>query len=365
LLYGYFALSAFWSQFPLASLKRLVQDFGCVLVALVILTERNPNEAMRTVFVRVAYVLFPLSVVFIRYFPHIGRTVSSVSGTHMLSGVTGHKNSLGLLTMVLGLVILWDLIEGRNSKSQPRTRSERWARPLALLIGLYLLVICQSATSVVCFVLGVSVLLARKRLAAMRNARRLILGAVVGIGFLLILEQAFGLSDVVFKALGRDSTLTGRTDIWRVTRAKNTHELIGAGFRGFWESQDGESVYRELRMNRLLTAHNGYLEVYLNGGLIAVVLLGLVIVRAGSIAIDKLLKGRPLGDIALLFWILGVLYNNSESDFFILTPLWFTWLLVTINWRIAPQQQSASSTSMKAPETLHIRNARVLQYGIS
>ena len=76
-----------------------------------ILTEKDPAASLRVVFVRVSYILFPLSVVFMRYFPDIGRVYSSVSGTQMPCGVTGHKNLLGQMTLVFCLVLLWDLME--------------------------------------------------------------------------------------------------------------------------------------------------------------------------------------------------------------------------------------------------------------
>ncbi len=59
-MFAFFLCSALWSPFPLPTVKRLVQEFGWVLVAPIILTERDPAAAMRVVFVRVSYILFPL-----------------------------------------------------------------------------------------------------------------------------------------------------------------------------------------------------------------------------------------------------------------------------------------------------------------
>ena len=67
--YLFFALSVLWSGDPFGSAKRLTKDFGLIFVILVILTEKNPMEAIRAVYFRCAAVLFPLSVLFIKYFP--------------------------------------------------------------------------------------------------------------------------------------------------------------------------------------------------------------------------------------------------------------------------------------------------------
>src|SRR5450755_2458527 len=75
-LYLFFALSVLWSGDPLGSTKRLFKDFGMLFVISVMLTEKNPLEAVRAVYVRCAMVLFPLSVLFIRYFPDMSRDFS-------------------------------------------------------------------------------------------------------------------------------------------------------------------------------------------------------------------------------------------------------------------------------------------------
>jgi len=77
LTYGYFALSTLWSDVPLLSMKRIIKDFGLLPVALVFLTEENPVRAIRVVFVRIAYILFPLSIITIKWFPETGRVASN------------------------------------------------------------------------------------------------------------------------------------------------------------------------------------------------------------------------------------------------------------------------------------------------
>ncbi len=178
-IYAFFLCSVLWSPFPVPTAKRVVQEFGCVLIAPIILTEKDPAASLRVLFVRVSYVLFPLSVIFIRYFPDIGRVVSGVSGAHMLCGVTDHKNSLGQVTMVFCLVLLWDLMETRKYETTSGTKPDRWVRLVNLGIGLYLLVVSNSATSWICFLLGVVLLFGGRRLAVMKNARRVFLLSVL------------------------------------------------------------------------------------------------------------------------------------------------------------------------------------------
>jgi O-antigen ligase len=327
LIYFYFALSAFWSDMPLVSLKRLVKDFGCVLVALVLLTEENPAEAVRTVFVRVAYFLFPLSLVVGKYFPEIGRGYTN-DGDPMFTGLTTQKNTLGQVVFVFGLIILWDLIETVMSKGGPERKHQSWIRPGIFLLGVWLLVTCDSQTSLVCFVVGIIVLWSSGRLVQMKHGKRVLISCLaVGI-CLAAADKTFGFSEIVIRALGRNPTLTGRTDIWRVVKEQKTDPLIGEGFYIFWDSAKGGAVVDSL--TRIQSTHNGYLEMYVDGGLLGDILLGCLLLLGGRRVINRLFSGAALGRIGLVFWVIAIIYNLSESSFFRLNALWFTLLLVMI-----------------------------------
>ena len=69
----YCGLSVLWSDYPELSFKRWVKQIGSVLMVLVVLSDPEPERAVTALFKRVAYVLVPLSVLFIKYYPDIGR----------------------------------------------------------------------------------------------------------------------------------------------------------------------------------------------------------------------------------------------------------------------------------------------------
>jgi O-antigen ligase len=327
LIYFYFAMSAFWSDMPFVSLKRLIKDFGCVLAALVILTEKNPAEAVRTLFARVSYLLFPLSVVFIRYFPEIGRQPTR-AGENMFTGVTTQKNTLGEVVFVFGLIILWDLIEIHKGENRPGKKSAMLIRLGMILMGLWLLVTCDSQTSLLCLTLGVFIFWAAGRLLRMQNGKPVLIASLVAVTCLMAADKTFGFSEIIIKALGRNPTLTGRTDIWRVVLEQRTDPLIGQGFLVFWDSDKGRAVGDALM--KINSTHNGYLEMYVDGGLVGDILLALLLLVFGNRVINRLFTENPLGRIGLVFWVLAIIYNLSESSFFRLDPLWFILLLVII-----------------------------------
>src|SRR5713101_5698507 len=68
ILFLAFAFASFlWSDFPFVALKRWFRDLGNYLVILVVLTETEPLEAVRTVLRRSCYLLIPLSILIIKY----------------------------------------------------------------------------------------------------------------------------------------------------------------------------------------------------------------------------------------------------------------------------------------------------------
>src|SRR5579862_6499937 len=82
-----FALfSCLWSDFPFVALKRWFRDLGSYLVILVVLTDTHPLEAVRTVLRRLCYLLVPLSILLIKYFPELGRQYEVWSGHAMFVG---------------------------------------------------------------------------------------------------------------------------------------------------------------------------------------------------------------------------------------------------------------------------------------
>jgi exopolysaccharide production protein ExoQ len=326
-VYLYFCLSVLWSELPLVSLKRLAKDFGAILVGLVVLTESDPEEAVNILVARVSYLLFPLSIVLGKYYPEIGRTYSK-SGEPMFAGLAQEKNSLGQTVMVLGLVLMWSLIELHKERDRAQDRSQRRILMGMVLLGGWLLIECDSKTSLVGLLLGTGVLWGSGHLLRLRNGKPVLVCCLAASLCVAVMDKTFNLSEVVIKALGRNPTLTGRTEIWRHVKEQKTNPLIGEGFYVFWDSDKGQAVIDATL--EIKSAHNGYLEAYVDGGLVAVVLLVLMLLSCGDRVINRMFAGDSLGKLGLAVWLVAIVYNLSEASFFRLTPLWFVLLLVLV-----------------------------------
>ena len=62
-------------------------------------------------------------------------------------------------------------------------------------------------------------------------------------------------------------------------------------------------------------AHNGYLETYLDGGLIGLFLLIILLFTSLSRLSKRVPNGTSLDTIRLIFVIVNVVYNITESPF--------------------------------------------------
>ena len=338
LFYGFFLLSVVWSDSPFPSFKRWYKDFGLVALSLVVLTEKNQTEAIRAVFVRCAYLWLPLSIILIRWFPSMGRFYSGYGGGAEITGVTTQKNHLGIMAMICGAIFLWDWLERRKKRvsssqgSQLSDRLEGGILLLAIANAAYLLYLSQSKTALICFIVATSIIG-----ASYSSAFRARIGRfgtyilVAALGFYL-LDSTLGLTDFVLDALGRDRSFTGRTEVWREILALNTDPMIGTGFYSFWSNDYYQSQLPYWVAN---SAHNGYMETYIDGGWLGVAILSIMLV-AVWIRINRHLKsGSNYATARLAFFLAIVIGAFSESHFGRLGPLWFLFILTAFEpWTV-------------------------------
>src|SRR5204863_7981500 len=76
----YCFISIAWSDFPFIAFKRWTKIFGHPIMALIVLSEPVFKEALIRLMKRCAYVVVPVSILFIRYYPHLGRSYDKWTG---------------------------------------------------------------------------------------------------------------------------------------------------------------------------------------------------------------------------------------------------------------------------------------------
>jgi O-antigen ligase len=327
LLYCFIAI--LWSEFPLVAFKRWIKILGHPVMVLILFTEPDPAAALRTLMKRCAYVIVPVSIMLIKYYPQIGRNASPWATASMNNGVAQGKNLLGADCLILGLFFFWYLLQ-----IWPTEKGKDRRNKLFLTVGLLIGIICllkwaDSSTATMTLIVGVLTVV----LLGLRFVDKRLIGtyAVAGIVILLIAQAAFGIVSIVIESLGRNSTLTGRTELWQQLWEYRGNPVFGVGFESFWLGERMRKI-GELYWWQANEAHNGYLETYLNLGAIGVLMLmGWIIVAFRKSRLE-FLQNFEYGRFRLGFLVAAVLYNWTESGFRSIHPVWFVFFLISLDY---------------------------------
>jgi len=136
----------------------------------------------------------------------------------------------------------------------------------------------------------------------------------------------FSVSPAALQAMGRNPTLTDRTEVWGVLLSLVRDPWLGTGFESFWLGPRLEKMWR-IYWWHPNEAHNGYLEVFLNLGWVGVALLAIVLVTGYRRVFEAYRRNLPLGSLRLGYFIVGLNFNFTEAALFkILHPVWFFFL---------------------------------------
>lgn len=326
----YCGISVLWSDYPFVSLKAWVKDLGNIVMIMIILTETDHVLAIKAVFARYIYFAVPLSVVLIMYFPDLGSYYQVTAGEYAYCGVTTHKNQLGQLLFISGMFLVGDLIGKQRGGSLKTEKVDLLVRAVLLVMVIWLIKMAHSSTSIGCLALGTVIIFAMQFPAIKRQAKHLGTYSLVIVMLFLFISSFSAVTHLLVEMLGRDMTLTGRTEIWASLLRESVNHILGKGFHSFWLAPGVMEYYGYINQ-----AHNGYLETYLNGGFVGVFLLITVIVSAGIKAKKELLDDCNLGILFFSFLIVAVIANLTEAMFSRLTLLWFIFLLVSVNYPLS------------------------------
>ena len=340
LFFFYCAVSSVWSPDPGLSFKRWFKAIGDLVMVLIILTDWNRNEAIKRIITRVGFLVVPLSVLMIEYYPSLGQMYSLEDGDTTITGVTTNKNMLGLVCMIVGLGFVWLLIKALRAD---RRRIKHLMVPgVSLAMVLWLLIVARSFTALACFLMGTALLVVVNMPGRERPAKvHLLVGSMLsGAAIMFIFPEIFV---AIIHAFGKNTTLTGRTGLWKVLLAMDTHPWLGAGFESFWVGSRLNNIWSIFPWQPN-EAHNGYLEVYLNLGIVGVSLLGIMLLSGYRSVTAAVRQDPEAGSLRLAYFTVALAYSFSEAGFRLLDPMWIFLLIamVAVPYTFARKNQNVA-----------------------
>jgi O-antigen ligase len=192
------------------------------------------------------------------------------------------------------------------------------------MIG-WLLYMSNSATSIFSLVVAVAILAIGSRPSMVSNPQKIFRFGIASVVLFGVLEFVFSIKDSIIILLGRRPDLTTRVPMWEDLLSMVKNPIIGFGYESFWLG--GRLQYMIEHWGIDCHAHNGYLEMYLNLGIVGLVFILLWIVSGLKNVNRHLASDYPAAMLRLCFIVVVILYNYTEATFFGPSTLWMLFFI--------------------------------------
>ncbi len=339
LFFLYEGLSCVWSDFPFISFRRWTKASGDFVMVFVLFSDPYPVRAITAAIKRSGYILIPLSLLLVKYYQDMGRVIDDW-GQSYYTGATLDKNMFGYLLFAYGLFFASEFVCAfrQDSSSRATRRADLLSYALLLAMVAWLTRLANSKTSLFALVIGIAVVLALQFAKVKRHLWSFLIATVL---VAAIANALFAVNSAVLEASGRDASLTGRTGIWQTVLSEPINPVLGTGYTAFWLGERLQRIWSLYPRTRLLQAHNGYIEVYLNLGVVGLALLGGVLWTGLRNARRRLLSAHyETGNLADSLHTFGIayilaylIYNITEATFVGLNFLFILFLLVAFDFQ--------------------------------
>lgn len=329
-------VTASWAEIPQFSFNRSGRLLIFALYGIYLADLMEPRRALRLLLTAIMISL-TLSLLMIVAMPSLATAndFRGLAGTWR--GALGHKNSLGTLASI-GL--LYAIVAWRRRALQPI-----FCAYLGL-ISLLLLVLANSVTAVIgtlailsiIFYLFVIVPIVRDRVMA------IVLAAIFALAAGLLVYSLGSLLDL----FGRDSTLTGRQQVWTFAWMMIQQQPFWGYGHGAWAMPDFSKLVLAVLEWGSPHAHNFWLDLRLQLGLPGLV-IGIAVWASVTLNIGYLLVRRPVADFVVPLAIFVLMSLRSYSETIILDPglTDMFWVAISFAWiaKLAANEKSLRSAT--------------------
>jgi O-antigen ligase len=312
------------SQMATRTISSGVLLLGATLLLYYIMCRYTLNEVLELLLVLGTGAMVA-SIVFALFLPQYGRDLLGGHDTAW-KGVFMAKNYLGNVALYFLTVAV--SYRGRT----PLLRSVRASQILFCLIAI---TFSRAATAHLLTAVYLVYVVTMKTLRGFRKKDYFALSILLLVAFCATIVVIVAWPGFLFSLLGKDATLTGRTEIWSaVIDSITKRPLLGYGYDAFWLGFEGESYRVILTVSwALAQAQNGFLDIMLEMGAAGLTIVLLVFGFAFRDALACLLRSRDDAQLRAVEWYLAIvlltfIYNLDES--FLFTPKQFCWMIFLI-----------------------------------
>jgi O-antigen ligase len=356
LLLGWIAVSPLWSPYSLTSAVLTLGFFftvcmGVALASLVPFDQLVNRVATALRLILGASLLFEIAVATSGK-PLYPVGMSAPPGTSIelawsrglffveggrIQGIVGNANLLGMLTLLLLLITLVRIAKGQRTA-------------LTGVDAVLALVLLYKTASTTVFLAALAVAgvwalawLARRPHRVARVAIGALLASAVGAIVIAITQWT-----TVASVLGKSPDMTNRFGIWEAVLERiNVRPITGFGFVGWWPTWEGWFGLHAIRNIRVQQAHNVWLDLAMQVGLVGVALFAAVLLSTCWVLWRRVARSSdPAAIIAVGFMTAMTVQTLTESR---ILSEWGIALLVIL--AITARRDSLAPSREEAPTT--------------
>lgn len=312
-------LSTFWSFAPEVTLRRNFILLATTLFAVYLTMRFRPYEQLQLLAWTLG-IAAVLSMVLALAFPAYG-----VMDSGEWQGIYRHKNALGRMMALGGIVFLLLAMSSRRYW---------WLNWTGFGLSASLLLLSNSKGALAIFV---TLLVLLPLYYALRWSHTLAVPFFIGAAFAAGTAAIWllGNAEPVLTALGKDTSLSGRAEIWPAVFDKiQEHPWLGYGYSGFWLGWEGESAYVwSILPGEFFPvhSHNGYLDLWLDLGFLGLIVFAVGLFIALTKAMQIVRSTTAVVTLWPLLYLTYMLLNNiTESSILKPNDVWWILYVATI-----------------------------------
>ncbi|MFN7535856.1 MAG: O-antigen ligase family protein, partial [Brevundimonas sp.] len=280
------------------------------------------------------------SLVFVLAFPPNG--IHRDVNVGLWRGMWYEKNQMGqVMVCVAVAAAAWLSVAGRHWR----------IAAITLVLATFLMIMSQSKTSLLCWLIGfglVGAVWAARQGGAVLGVLT-VWGATfaaiaVGVGFLLG-------GPAILVALGKDPSLTGRTEIWAALMDMVAERpWTGYGYAAFWTRTSVPADIIQAQTGWLVpSAHNGWIDLLVQVGWPGAVLVGTILLIGFAATVARLsTSGLVEGGFSLAY--LAIVATLSLSESVLLHHQDLAWVMVLAIVARSTMLQGYPSPAAVAPD---------------
>ncbi|HVI87919.1 MAG TPA: O-antigen ligase family protein [Dongiaceae bacterium] len=302
-------ISAIWSSDPAWTMRTGIQYGATMIVGIAAARLVDRRVLLTSLLSALAAITFASLVLVARY--------GGFASLHGVAGLYGAKNQFASSSAVLLIGATYLMIYARRSFFE---KMLAFGLMFVAMIGIY----CGHSAGTLVSLFAVMMLAVTFHM--LRKGGSIAILGVIMMFFAMPVPIILVGSDTIFsrilKLLGKDSTLTGRTDLWDTAFHEiQSHLLLGGGYQAFWRigNQPAERLWAMFGIDNKtgFNFHNEYINTTVDLGLIGLLIIIVVLV---SVAICCLrIRWRQPENLLSAFHTIFFFYlflTFVEAEFF-------------------------------------------------